>query len=88
MHKPKPGPRTLQSVGIVHRVDTINRELTVHVNGDLRTFDVPVDCEITLHGERVRFRMLQPRDRVRIRHAWRGGLLVTHALEVQPKDTL
>lgn len=88
MHKPEPAVRTLQSVGIVHRVDTVNRELTVLVNNDLLTFDVPVDCEISLHGERVRFRMLQPRDRVRIRHAWRDSLLVALAIEVQPEDSL
>ena len=88
MHKPEPAVRTLQSVGVVHRVDAVNRELTVLASGDLVTFDVPVDCEIALHGERVRFRMLQPRDRVRVRHAWRGGLLVALAIEVQPEDAL
>ncbi len=88
MHKPEQAVRTPQSVGTVHRVDTVNRELTVLVNGDLLTFDVPVDCEITLHGERVRFRMLQPRDRVRVRHAWRSGFLVALTIEVQPEDGL
>ena len=88
MRKPEPAVRTPQSVGVVQRFDTVNRELTVLVNGDLLTFDVPVDCEIALHGERVRFRMLQPRDRVRVRHVWRGGLLVALAIEVQPEDTL
>ena len=86
MHQSEPAVRTLQSVGVVHRVDAINRELTVLVHGDLRTFDVPVDCAIALHGERVRFRMVQPRDRVRIRHTWRGGLLVAVAIEVQPHN--
>lgn len=88
MHTPEPAVRTLQSVGVVHRVDTVNRELTVLADGDLVTFDVPVDCAITLHGERVRFRMLQPRDRVRVRHAWRSGFLVALTIEVQPEDGL
>jgi hypothetical protein len=66
----------------------INRELTVLVNGEPLTFDVPVDCEIALHGERVRLRMVQPRDRVRLRHARRGGFLVAVGIEVQPEDTL
>ncbi len=54
-------------------------------DGGLLTFDVPVDGEITLHGERVRFRMRQPRDPVRVRPAWRGGLLVALAIEVRPR---
>lgn len=87
MHKPEPIVRTLQSVGVVHRVDTVNRELTVLAGGDLVIFDVPVGCAIALHGERVRFRMVQPRDRVRVRYAWRCGLLVALAIEVQPEDT-
>ncbi|HJT75816.1 MAG TPA: hypothetical protein VJ739_01305 [Gemmataceae bacterium] len=88
MHKPGPAVPALQSVGVVHRVDTVNRELTVLVNGDLLTFDVPVDCAIVLHGERVRFRMMQPRDRVRVWHARRGRFLVALAIEVQPEEAL
>jgi hypothetical protein len=88
MQKPEPAVRSLQSIGVVHRVDTVNRELTMLLNGDPLTFDVPVDCEIALHGERVRFRMVQPRDRVRVRHAWRGGFPVALAIEVQPEHTL
>jgi hypothetical protein len=88
MHKPEPTVRALQSVGVVHLVDTVNRVLTVLVNGGLLTFDVPVDCEIILHGERVRFRMLQPRDRVRVTHAGRGSFRVALAIEVQPNDPL
>jgi hypothetical protein len=86
MQKPELIVRTLQSVGVVHRVDTINRELTVLVNRGLLTFDVPVDCEITLHGERVRFRLVQPRDRVKVRHARRGASIVALAIHVQPED--
>lgn len=51
-------------------------------------FDVPVSCEIILHDERVRFRMVQPCDRVRVRHAWRDGFHVALAIEVQPEDAL
>ncbi len=88
MHRPEPAVRALQSVGVVHRVDMVNRELTVLVNGAPLTFDVPVGCEIDLHGERVRFRMVQPRDRVRVRHTRRGGFLVALGIEVQPEDGL
>src|SRR4051794_35436984 len=85
MHRPEQAVRTPQSVGSVHRVDIVNRELTVLVDGNLLTFDVPVGCEITLHGERVRLRVLQPRDRVRVRHAWRAGFLVALMIEAQPE---
>lgn len=76
--------RASRSVGMVHRVDTINRELTVFVHDDVLTFDVPVGCPIVLHGERVRLRMVQPRDRVNVTYTPRGGLLIALALEVQP----
>jgi hypothetical protein len=86
MHRPEPTVRALQSVGVVHRVDTVNRDLTVLAHGEQLTFDVPLDCVIVLHGERVRFRMVQPRDRVRVTHARRGGYLAALEIEVQPED--
>ena len=88
MYKPEPALWARQSVGVIHRVDPINRELAVVVNDDLLTFDVPVDCAIILHGERVRFRMLQPRDLVRITHRGRGRLRVALAIDAQPNDPL
>lgn len=83
MHRPEPTVRARQTVGLVHRVDTVNREVTVLVGDELLTFDVPVACEVLLHGERVRFRMLQPRDLVRVRHTGRGSLRVALAIEAQ-----
>jgi hypothetical protein len=62
----------------------LNREMTVLVNGEPLTFDVPVDCAIVLHGERVRLRMVQSRDRVRLAFSARDGLRVAHAIDVQP----
>lgn len=76
----------INSVGMVHRVDTVNRELTVFVNGELLTFDVPVGCEVVLHGEPVKLRMVQPLDRLKITYASRGGLRVARAIEVQPEE--
>jgi hypothetical protein len=84
MQGPKRIARALHSVGMVHRVDTVNRELTVFVNSELLTFDVPVGCEVILHGEPVKLRMVQPRDRVKITHASRDGLRVALTIEVQP----
>lgn len=80
-------PSALNSVGMVHGVDTVNRELAVFVNGVLLTFDVPVGCEVILHGEPVKLRMVQPEDRVRITHACRGGLRVARRIEVQPDES-
>ncbi|HZU34469.1 MAG TPA: hypothetical protein VFA18_01100 [Gemmataceae bacterium] len=82
MHKPPSIVQARQSVGVVHCLDTVNRELTVRVSGQLWIFDVPVECKIVLHGERVRFRMLQPADRVRITHAGQGDRPVAIRIEV------
>lgn len=86
MQGPERIARSLNSVGVVHRVDTVNRELTVFVNGVLLTFDVPVGCAVILHGELVKLRMVQPRDRVKITYASRGGLQVARTIEVQPDE--
>jgi len=78
--------RALYSVGMVHRVDTVNRELSVFVDGALRCFDVPVGCTVILHGEPVKLRMVLPRDRVRITHLNRGDLRIARTIEVQPEQ--
>lgn len=82
MHGTERNARALVSVGIVHRVDTVNREVAVFVNGERLTFDVPVGCAVVLHGERVKLRMVQPRDRVQITYVNRGVLRVALAIEV------
>src|SRR5579871_586167 len=86
MQGPERNARALDSVGVVRRVDTVNRELTVSVNGELLTFDVPVGCEVILHGEPVKLRLVQPQDRVKITHAGPGGLRVARTIEVQPDE--
>ena len=86
MQKPEHIARALNSVGVVHRVDTVNRELTVFVNDGLLTFDVPVGCAVILHGELVKLRMVQPQDRVKITYASHGGLQVARTMEVQPDE--
>lgn len=86
MHGQLRTAQALHSVGMIHRVDTVNRELTVIVNGELLTFDVPVGCEVILHGEHVKLRMVQPQDRAKITHLNRDNLRVALAIEVQPKN--
>ena len=40
---------------------------------------------IDLHSERVKLRMVQPLDRIKIVHAEVRGLLVARSMEVQPR---
>src|SRR5262245_50922032 len=58
-------PNTCQPLlieGEVCRVDPIGRELNVYATGIAVSFDIPLGCPITLRGERVKLRLLQPRD--------------------------
>ena len=70
--------------GIVQRVDTVQREITVLLQQGLELFDVPPDCPIFLHGERIKLRMIQPRDHVDIRFTAGDERRIATSLEVQP----
>lgn len=72
--------------GVARRIDAVARELTVDAGGALVAIDVPPDCPIILRGERIKFRMLLPRDRLRVRvtSAECSGTRVASAIEVQP----
>jgi len=70
--------------GDVRRVDPVSRELDVHVSGTAVSFDVPPGCAITLRGERVKLRLLQPRDRVRVSFTESHGRRIADVIEVQP----
>jgi hypothetical protein len=72
--------------GLLQQVDLVNRTVTVLRGADLPTadalaFDVPPTCEILLNGERVKLRMLQPRDRVRLTFYHRPAGLMALSLE-------
>jgi hypothetical protein len=86
MHIQNADRAVLQTDGIVRRVDPVGRELEVAVAGTPVNFDVRTDCAITLRGERVKLRLLQPRDRVRISYAWVEGVRVAGAVDVQPGE--
>jgi hypothetical protein len=73
--------------GVVRRVDPISREVEVHVGGTPVRFDVRPGCVITLRGERVKLRLIQPRDRVRVAYTEHSGARVADAIEVQPGGT-
>lgn len=73
-----------QICGVVQRVDVISRELEVRLPAETILFDVPVDCPVMLHGERIKLRMVQNGDHVAITFLKRLDSLRAHRLEVQP----
>jgi hypothetical protein len=73
----------VQADGVVVRVDTVSRELTVLLSDGLRVIDVPSGCPITLRGERVRLRMLQAQDFVQVTYADHRNSRVASAVEVK-----
>lgn len=77
------GKPFLEAEGVVHRVDTVNRELDALVRGVVVTIYVPPNCEVILHCERVKLRMIQPRDRVRVAYRELADSLVARTIEVQ-----
>jgi hypothetical protein len=50
----------------------------------VKVFYVPPDCPIHLHGERIKLRMVQPRDQARVTFNRRQEMLVAKQLEIQP----
>jgi hypothetical protein len=72
----------VQAEGIVQHVDRLTREVGVQVGGTLLVFDVPADCAIHLNGERVRLRLLLPRDRVEVVYSPGSDRLVAHSIRV------
>jgi hypothetical protein len=52
--------------GVLQRVDLIDREVTVRQEGGVVNYSVSPGCEVLLNGERVKLRLLQPRDHVRV----------------------
>ncbi|HVK08386.1 MAG TPA: hypothetical protein VM597_06370 [Gemmataceae bacterium] len=84
MQSPNGCRPTLQTDGVVRRVDPVGREVVVHVAGTPVSFDVRPGCVITLRGERVKLRLIQPRDRVRVAYTESQGARVADAIEVRP----
>ena len=80
----QPHITTERAQGSIHRVDTVEREISVLLSTGLTVFDVPSDCPILLRGEPIKLRLIQPRDHVRIAFADHQGRLIAHLLEVQP----
>ena len=74
----------LEAEAVIRRVDPVNRELAALVEGVLVTIDVPPACEVILRGERIKLRMVQPRDRVRVTYTEFANSIVARAIEVLP----
>ncbi len=74
----------MKADAVVQRVDPVNRELAAVVEEVLVHIYVPPDCDVVLHGERVKLRMVQPGDHVRVTYTELGDSLIARAVEVQP----
>lgn len=84
MQRPDAARYIAEIDGIVRRVDPTGREVEVQIAGTPVSFDVRPDCVVTLRGERVKLRLIQPRDRVRVAYTECRGTRVADAIEVQP----
>lgn len=73
----------LEAEAVIHRVDPINRELTALIDGALATIYVPPACDVILRGERIKLRMVQPRDRVLVTYTPYANSMIASAIEVQ-----
>jgi len=67
--------------GVIQAIDLIDREVIVRQEAGPMTYSVSGNCEVILNGERVKLRMLQPRDHVRIACRRRREGLVALSLE-------
>ena len=67
--------------GVLQRIDLIDREVTIRQENRSTTYCVTPNCEVLLNGERVKLRLLQPQDHVRI--AYRSGAEGLTALSVE-----
>lgn len=78
-----PAAALVESVqGAVQHVDTVSRELTVLLSTGLVVFDVASDCPIYLRGERIKLRLVQPRDQVRVLFLHNDNLLISQRIDV------
>src|SRR5690349_10629473 len=73
---------TAEAVGIVQQVDVPGRALTLLTRDAVREFDVAADCAVLLHGERVKLRLLQPKDYAHVVYSRTRGRRVAHCVEV------
>jgi hypothetical protein len=70
--------------GTVQSVDPLGREIVVLLPAGREVLYVPPDCPIYLRGERIKLRIAQSRDEVRVTFAREGSALVVKKLEIWP----
>ncbi len=78
---------TVQLDGVVRWIDMVGRELHVHAAGAAVVFDVPPGCPVRLRGERVKLRLIQPRDRVRVAYTQSQERRVAGVIDIQPTES-
>jgi hypothetical protein len=67
--------------GEIQLIDLIDREVTLRQESRLTRYLISANCEVLLNGERVKLRMLQPRDHVRVAYRRRGESRVALSIE-------
>jgi hypothetical protein len=72
--------------GTIYDLDTINREVSIRVNGQILPVDVPVTCRVHVNGERVKLRLLQTRDYVLVEFKKEADRAVAESIEVRRQD--
>ena len=71
--------------GAIQRVDTLGREIAILLSTGLEVLYVPPDCPIYLHGERIKLRLIQPRDQARVTFDRSPEMLVAKLLEIEKR---
>lgn len=71
--------------GLLQKVDLVNRVVTLARTEDALTFDVPPTCEVLLNGERVKLRLLQPRDRLSVTYCRQPGGFMALSLDARTR---
>lgn len=69
--------------GIIQNVNLLERDVTVSTRIGTAVVDIPPGCPVYLHGERIKLRMLQPKDIVSIAFVRRDERLIAQKVEVQ-----
>jgi hypothetical protein len=72
-----------QLTGVIESIDIINREILLLVDQQAIRCDVPVDCPVFLHSERVKLRLLQKHDQVDVLLAHSYPSPVARRIEVR-----
>ncbi|HLJ11930.1 MAG TPA: hypothetical protein VKU82_12110 [Planctomycetaceae bacterium] len=67
--------------GVIQHVDVVIRDVTVFARGRATSFDVPPDCTILLNGEKVKLRLLQPHDHVRVTYTHENAVPIAKRIE-------